>query len=100
MASLTYTHDLLFGTYPRLFPPGWSLEVEVQFYILAPLLFGAYFAIEDRRVRLVAGLLVLVAACAIGWGPLATEPVRLQQYIDAVLSVFLVGDPTLRPSNP
>lgn len=42
LASLTYMHGLLYGTFPRLFPPGWTLEVEMQFYLLAPLLFLAF----------------------------------------------------------
>lgn len=42
LASLTYMHGLLYGTFPRLFPPGWTLEVEMQFYLLAPLFFLAF----------------------------------------------------------
>ena len=42
LASLTYMHGFLYGTFPRLFPPGWTLEVEMQFYLLAPLFFLAF----------------------------------------------------------
>ena len=38
LASLTYSYDFIFGAFPKLNPPTWSLEVEVQFYVLAPLL--------------------------------------------------------------
>ena len=32
VASLTYTHGLIFGQSPKLNPPAWSLEREMQFY--------------------------------------------------------------------
>lgn len=57
--SVVYLHGLIWGAYPRLFPPGWSLEVEVQFYVLAPLFFAAWFAVRGRA-RVALGLLGLV----------------------------------------
>ena len=51
LGSLFYLHDLVWGTFPRLFPPGWSLEVEVQFYILAPLLFWLWTRLAGARAR-------------------------------------------------
>ncbi len=38
LASLLYLHNVIFGSLSRISPPTWSLEVEVQFYLLAPLL--------------------------------------------------------------
>ena len=51
LGSLFYLHDLIWGTFPRLFPPGWSLEVEVQFYVLAPLLFWLWTRLSRARAR-------------------------------------------------
>ncbi len=59
LASVFYLHDLLWGTFPRLFPPGWSLEVEVQFYVLAPLLFALWATLRAGRERVVLTLLFL-----------------------------------------
>ncbi len=59
--SIFYAHDLVWGAFPRLFPPGWSLEIEVQFYLLAPLLFFAYFGLHSRKARLALGLATLFA---------------------------------------
>jgi len=39
LVSLLFVHGIVFGMLPQAFPPGWSLEVEIQFYIVAPLLF-------------------------------------------------------------
>ena len=35
-ASITYTHTLIYGVWPPFNPVIWSLEVEIQFYVLAP----------------------------------------------------------------
>jgi len=51
LGSIVYLHDLIWGTFPRLFPPGWSLEVEVQFYILAPLLFWFWTRLSGTAAR-------------------------------------------------
>ena len=61
--SLFYVHDLVWGTFPRLFPPGWSLEVEVQFYLLAPLLFWLWSRLTatGARVAMAGGLLAVGA---------------------------------------
>ena len=77
--SIVYLHDLVWGAYPRLFPPGWSLEVEVQFYLLAPLLFALYFKVPRGPARVVFGGLVLAAASLVSLmvpervGPLHTH---------------------------
>jgi peptidoglycan/LPS O-acetylase OafA/YrhL len=47
-ASLFYVHGAVFDSFPRLFALGWSLEVEVQFYLLAPLVFLVLFRGDDR----------------------------------------------------
>jgi peptidoglycan/LPS O-acetylase OafA/YrhL len=47
-ASLFYVHGAVFDSLPRLYALGWSLEVEVQFYLLAPLIFLALFRGDDR----------------------------------------------------
>jgi peptidoglycan/LPS O-acetylase OafA/YrhL len=50
LASLTYTNNLIYHQLPRLNNVQWSLEVEVQFYMLAPFL-ATVFAIKDRLKR-------------------------------------------------
>ena len=78
-ASVFYLHDLLWGTFPRLFPPGWSLEVEVQFYVLAPLLFALWAAMRNASERTVLAALLLATGVNLSllgikaWGPLHLE---------------------------
>ena len=77
--SVVYLHDLVWGAYPRLFPPGWSLEVEVQFYVLAPLLFFAYFKVPRGPARIAFAALVMAGASLVSLmvpaqiGPLHTH---------------------------
>lgn len=67
-ASLAYSHGLLFSSMPRLFPLGWSLEVEVQFYLFAPLVFLLFFRGASRSapwrfaVLLITAFLISFAA--------------------------------------
>lgn len=74
IASLGFSHTLLFGTYPRLFPPGWSNEVEVQFYLITPLLCLGYARVQGPvQRRLIGGVCfltsVLLARFALDHGP-------------------------------
>jgi len=50
-SSIFYIHNIIYtDTSPKLMTVAWSLEVEVQFYILAPLL-GLIFKIESSLKR-------------------------------------------------
>lgn len=51
-ASLLYIHNFVYGkdVLPLLNGVAWSLEIEVQFYILAPLL-ATVFLIENKMIR-------------------------------------------------
>lgn len=66
IASLTYTHGIIFGQNPKLNPPAWSLEREMQFYLLAPFLIYAYLKIKDRRARAWLGTVVCLALLILG----------------------------------
>lgn len=68
VASLLYSHAWFYNALPRLFPGAWSLEIEVQFYILAPFIFYSYFKIQDTRYRLLTGIAILLALCALSAG--------------------------------
>lgn len=62
-ASLTYTHGLIFGTSSTINPVAWSLEVEVQFYLIAPFLAKFFFSFTSVAFR--RSLLVIIIAVAI-----------------------------------
>jgi peptidoglycan/LPS O-acetylase OafA/YrhL len=61
-ASLVYMHNLIFGGESPINNVAWSLEIEIQFYVLVPLL-ARIFAIRDTLVRrsIIIGLAALSA---------------------------------------
>src|SRR5262249_21450546 len=66
MASLTYTHSLVFGQHPRLNPPTWTLEREVQFYLLAPMILYLYSRIRARGPRIGFGAALTLGLLMLG----------------------------------
>ena len=62
-ASLFYLHNFAFGQMSTINVVAWSLEIEVQFYLLAPL-FAAVFLIRSARRRR-ALILACMAAAAL-----------------------------------
>lgn len=87
--GLAYMHGL---TYAELNPVNlvtWSLEVEVQFYLLMPLL-AAVFAVRRAAVR--RALIVLAgAACVALQAAFVTEGGRLYWSLANYLQYFLAG---------
>ncbi|HEX2536581.1 MAG TPA: acyltransferase [Chitinophagaceae bacterium] len=65
LASLLYVHTLYFGEFSRVLPVAWSLEVEVQFYLLAPLL-CLLFRLRSKALRR-AILVVVTLGSAAYW---------------------------------
>jgi peptidoglycan/LPS O-acetylase OafA/YrhL len=59
--SAGYLHTIVYHSFSPILPIAWSLEIEVQFYFLAPLFF-LIFAIPSRVVRRIIFLLVIVAS--------------------------------------
>lgn len=49
-ASAVYMHNLIYGVPSTVLGVAWSLEIEVQFYVLVPVL-TLLFAVRDPRVR-------------------------------------------------
>lgn len=66
-ASLAYVNAFVFGAHPYPNNVLWSLEVEVQFYLLAPLLVKIFFVQRKwwRRVLIVGTAVVF--PCLAGW---------------------------------
>ena len=92
LSSVFYLHDLLWGAFPRLFPPGWSLEVEVQFYLLAPLLFWAYFGLRVGLPRLLFGSSLLVAGASLAvFAPKQLGPASIDYSILRYFHFFWLG---------
>lgn len=88
LASCVYVHNPMFGRPSDINFVAWSLEIEVQFYILAPLLASA-FAIQRasaRRCVLLAMLLLTTAT-----SQLVSDNARLQLSLIGYAQYFLAG---------
>lgn len=59
LASLIYSHNLIFHHTPLVTVVAWTLEVEIQYYIIAPLLFKMVALPRTFRRLLITGLIVL-----------------------------------------
>jgi len=100
LSSLVYLHNLIFQIHPAaskgfyLNGVTWSLEVEVQFYILAPLLCGIFFI---RSTLLRRGLMLgaMVGGMLSSQLLLATKPIgslSIVGYVDYFAAGFLLAD--------
>jgi peptidoglycan/LPS O-acetylase OafA/YrhL len=60
LASLLYIHSFVYGQPSSINPPAWSLEIEIQFYILAPFLASVFLirSVPLRRSVLVGATLL------------------------------------------
>ncbi|HYJ39120.1 MAG TPA: acyltransferase [Chitinophagaceae bacterium] len=59
IASIFYVHNFVYLEPSTILPIAWSLEIEVQFYIVAPLL-CCIFLIREKYLRWVLMLLIIV----------------------------------------
>ncbi len=61
LASMGYSHLLVFHSLPTVTIVTWSLEIEIQFYLLAPLLFRILsFSKRTRRLSLTVAIIGIV----------------------------------------
>lgn len=64
-ASLTYTHNIVYQEFSIINPVAWSLEVEIQYYLIAPFMAILYFNYDNviqRRIGLSLSILLIVSA--------------------------------------
>ena len=59
VASALYLHNLVYGSLSTINFVTWSLEVEIQFYILAPLI-GMVYAIRSQATRTIVFVLLMI----------------------------------------
>ncbi|MGC4043652.1 MAG: acyltransferase [Armatimonas sp.] len=88
LASALFLHNILYGIWSKVLPVAWSLEIEVQFYVVAPLL-GRLYA-HPRAETLFFGL-----AFAGGVLSAIANPVLAKLHLDRSLfsegHFFLLG---------
>lgn len=88
LASLSYTHNIFYqGELPRLNAVAWSLEVEVQFYILAPLFARIFILSPFKRRSIIISSIVIITVIQC----LSLNTLMLQHSILNYIQYFGVG---------
>ncbi len=88
-ASVIYMHFIIFSQFPLITMIAWSLEIEVQFYLLAPLIAKIYKLKTITRRLLLLG--VIIAMTIIQWY-FHFERVTIYQFIQFFLCGILLAD--------
>ncbi len=60
LASLIYSHNLIYHHTPLVTVVAWTLEVEIQFYLIAPFVFRIMALPRNLRRGIVTGLIITV----------------------------------------
>jgi peptidoglycan/LPS O-acetylase OafA/YrhL len=89
-ASLVYLHNVIYGYMSSINGVAWSLEVEIQFYILVPLL-ARLFAIKSRWLRRSTMVLLIAGTVVMQWFTIPAVGHRLSISIFNYLQYFLLG---------
>jgi peptidoglycan/LPS O-acetylase OafA/YrhL len=82
LASLIYSSDFIFEGHPALNVVLWSLEIEVQFYVIAPLLAQVFRISSAARRRAIIAVCMIVA-------PILSSSIRHGIFSDASLLAYI-----------
>lgn len=106
LASITYTHQLVYGEYSIINPVAWSLEVEIQYYLMAPFLAKFYFDIQNVVIRRWAlGSLIftyLLIQHGMGWHLMPFKASLLGQlphFLVGMLAADFFSDPAIKSKS-
>jgi len=88
LASVFYVHNLVYNAPSVINVVAWSLEIEVQFYILAPLL-ALVFVVQDSLLR--RAVLVSAILLATGVSAFVSSNVMLRLSLLSAAQYFLAG---------
>ena len=89
LASFFYLHNIIFESFPVLNPVFWSLEIEIQFYVLAPL-FALVFKWEKVPRRIFLFTFIFIWKFLLIYNPL--EVITLLNYLSYFITGFLAAD--------
>jgi len=92
LSSIIYSHNIIYpGVLPLLNSPAWSLEIEVQFYILAPLMAYIIFSIQSSSFRRISLLCIALLFLIVNYFNVLPF-ICLINFIQYFLIGFLIAD--------
>ncbi|MEP6947687.1 MAG: acyltransferase [Ginsengibacter sp.] len=90
LASLLYAHNIIYpGSLPAVNSVAWSLEIEIQFYIMMPLL--AYIFILQKTTRRTLLVAVMIVMPVIQYF-CKSETLFFYQFLQYFIAGFLLAD--------
>lgn len=90
-ASLLYIHSIVYGVWSTINPVAWSLETEIQFYLVAPLL-SQLFRIPGKAARRGAMISLILGSIALSTlADVRLTELHLERTILVHGKLFLVG---------
>ena len=69
VASFFYVNNLVFHDYSRILPPAWSLEIEIQFYLIMPLFLYLFKIFNTKYWRFIIYAILLYVSININISP-------------------------------
>ena len=90
-ASSVYLHNVIYDSASSVLGVAWSLEVEVQFYLLAPFL-CFIFLIKQVLLRRILLALLIVISLYYGWENVWKQPAILPNFISFFFAGMLLAD--------
>lgn len=90
-ASSVYVHNVVYSSASSVLGVAWSLEVEVQFYLLAPFL-CFIFLIKQRLMRRLLLALLIVLSALYAWNSLWQQPAILPNFVCYFFAGMLLAD--------
>src|ERR1700682_5015803 len=93
-ASIFYLHNQIYGVPSSIDFVAWSLEIEVQFYILAPFLAAVFFFSDDKLYRRCALVLAIFVAALVAyhWASIPRIGLSLIGRLPYFLAGFLLAE--------
>lgn len=91
LASLVYLHGAIYGTPSWINGAAWTLEIEVQFYLLLPVIAELFRIRRNGLRRAIFFAMVTVSALIAQFGPTYFHSARLGMGLAAQVQFFLAG---------
>jgi peptidoglycan/LPS O-acetylase OafA/YrhL len=90
-ATATYSHNIVYRSFSLINPVTWSLEVEIQFYLIAPLI-AQVFLIGRREIRRAVLISLIAAASVLQPALRLINTISVLEFMQFFLTGFLLAD--------
>jgi peptidoglycan/LPS O-acetylase OafA/YrhL len=90
-SSVFYSHNIIYGRRSTINPVAWTLEIEIQFYVLLPLIIQLFRIKQTIARRLIIVCLLIASGIIYSANDTFFIDAHLQYSIIPYLSIFLLG---------